>query len=138
MGDERYSISQVARSFGLAVSTLRYYDELGLLEPAERRGNVRYYGKAELRRLALIRRLHHEGLVSLVDTDALLADTSRVASRDVLAAAIAKIGAQVDNLTKAQRLLEHLLTCPRPDPVRHCEKLHAELDALVESALDTP
>ncbi|WP_020674072.1 MerR family transcriptional regulator [Amycolatopsis nigrescens] len=138
MSDERYSISQVARRFGVRVSTLRYYDELGLLTPAGRRGNVRFYGRAELARLALIRRLHHGGLVSLADTTALLDDTAaaeRPDGRDVLTASVDAIKRQVEELTAAQRLLEHLLTCPRADPIRDCPYLRAELDQAVDTAM---
>src|SRR5688500_5467212 len=113
-----YSISEVARSFGVPVSTLRYYDELGLLPPAGRRGNVRYYGLEELSRLVLIQRLHHQGMVSLADTATLLTHNPERTGRDVLNSTIATIRRRVEDLTAAQRLLEHLLSCPHPDPVR--------------------
>jgi MerR family transcriptional regulator, copper efflux regulator len=138
MGDERYSISQVARCFGLPVSTLRYYDDLGILPVAERRGNVRYYGHTELRRLALIQRLHHRGLVSLADTGSLIAedpDTDQPSSREVLITSIGTIRSRIQDLQAAQRLLEHLLTCPKTDPVRECAHLRTELGQAVEDAL---
>ena len=131
-----YSISEVARSFGVAVSTLRYYDELGLLPPAGRRGNVRYYGRTELRRLALVQRLHNQGMVSLADTAALLTDTPERAGRDVLASTIDTIRQRVDDLTAARRLLEHLLSCPHPDPARDCAHLQAELEETVAAAVE--
>ncbi|MYT33067.1 MULTISPECIES: MerR family transcriptional regulator, partial [unclassified Streptomyces] len=140
--DARYSISQAARGFNLPVSTLRYYDDLGLLPAAGRRGNVRCYGHAELRRLALIQRLHHRGLVSLADTATLIgagpADDRR-SGREVLTASLAAIRNRTADLQAARRLLEHLLTCPKADPVRQCTPLRAELDEAVEEALaETP
>ncbi|MFG1998598.1 MerR family transcriptional regulator [Spirillospora sp. NPDC048911] len=137
---ERYSISQVARCFGLPVSTLRYYDDFGLLSPAERRGNVRYYGTEELRRLALIQRLHHHGLVSLTDTATLINDAEArpPSGREVLNTSITAIMARIDQLQTAQRLLEHLLTCPTGDPVRECTHLQEELDQAVHTALTQP
>lgn len=132
-----YSISEVARSFGVPVSTLRYYDELGLLPPAGRRGNVRYYDRAELRRLDLIQRLHHQGMVSLADTATLLTDTPERAGRDVLTSTIGTIKQRIDDLTAAQRLLEHLLSCPHPDPVRDCTYLQAELEETVAAAMES-
>lgn len=133
MGD--HSISEVSRGFGVRVSTLRYYDELGLLTPSGRRGNVRHYGDAELRRLALIQRLHHQGLVSLADTATLLTDSAeRPPGRDVLASSIAAIRQRIEDLAAAQALLEHLLKCPHPDPVRDCVYLQAELDEAVAAA----
>jgi MerR family transcriptional regulator, copper efflux regulator len=134
MGD--YSISEVARFFGVRVSTLRYYDELGLLTPSGRRGNVRHYGHAELLRLALIQRLHHQGLVSLADTATLLTDSDdRPPDRDVLGSSLAAITRRIEDLTAARAALEHLLTCPKPDPVRNCAYLRAELDQAVADAL---
>ncbi|MFI7129696.1 MerR family transcriptional regulator [Nonomuraea sp. NPDC050153] len=144
MTDERYSISQVARCFDVPVSTLRYYDELGLLPAAERRGNVRYYGHAELRRLALIQCLHHRGLVSLADTATLIAEspaTNQPSGREVLTTSIEAIRRRIDDLQAAQQLLEHLLTCPRTDPVRECAPLRTELGQAVDhalAALDAP
>ncbi|MFD0691675.1 MerR family transcriptional regulator [Actinomadura fibrosa] len=138
MTDERYSISEVARGFGLPVSTLRYYDDLGVLPAAGRRGNVRQYGRAELRRLALVQRLHHRGMVGLADTAALVADgpaADAPPARAVLAASIETIKNRVADLRHAQELLEHLLTCPTADPVRECTYLRAELDEAVEQAL---
>jgi DNA-binding transcriptional MerR regulator len=138
--DERYSISQVARCFDVPVSTLRYYDDLGLLPAAERRGNVRHYGQAELRRLALIQRLHHRGLVSLTGTAALIAETpdsGEPSGREVLIASIETITKRIHDLQAAQQLLEHLLTCPKADPVRECTHLRAELGQAVNAALGT-
>ncbi|MFI6742452.1 MerR family transcriptional regulator [Nonomuraea sp. NPDC050451] len=138
MTDERYSISHVARCFDVPVSTLRYYDELGLLPAAERRGKVRHYGHAELRRLALIQRLHQRGLVSLADTATLIAESpaaDQPSGREVLIASIGAIKSRIDDLQAAQLLLEHLLTCPRTDPVRECAHLRTELGQAVDHAL---
>ncbi|MDT3398358.1 MerR family transcriptional regulator [Streptomyces sp. B1866] len=138
--DERYSISHLARCFGLRVSALRYYDEMGLLPPAERRGTVRYYGRAELRRLALIQHLHQRGMVSLADTAALIGDRPSVrdpAGRELLAESLQKIARQIEDLRAAQHLLVHLLRCPTDAPVRECTQLHAELDEVVDAALNS-
>ncbi|NJP92618.1 MerR family transcriptional regulator [Nonomuraea sp. FMUSA5-5] len=138
MTDERYSISQVARCFGVPVSTLRYYDDLGLLPAAERRGNVRHYGHEQLRRLALIQRLHHRGLVSLADTATLITEdppADQPSGRQVLIASIEAIKTRIQDLHLAQQLLEHLLTCPTADPVRECTHLRAELGQVVDHAL---
>jgi DNA-binding transcriptional MerR regulator len=138
MTDERYPISQIARCFGVPVSTLRNYDDLGLLPAAERRGNVRHYGRAELRRLALIRRLHHRGLISLADTALLMAESpapDHPSGRAVVTASIEAIKGRIHDLQTAQQVLEHLLTCPRTDPVRECPHLRTELGQAVDHAL---
>lgn len=44
-----FSIGDISRETGLSVSTLRYYEKLGLLAPVPRSaGNIRQYGEADL------------------------------------------------------------------------------------------
>ncbi|EOW0442581.1 MerR family DNA-binding transcriptional regulator, partial [Providencia rettgeri] len=54
MHDE-LDISQVSQLSGLAASTLRYYEERGLIKPISRKGLKRvYHGKDVMTRLSLI------------------------------------------------------------------------------------
>ena len=55
------SISQVARRFGLRPSALRYYEQIGILPPANRVSGRRRYDDAALRRLAIIQRARDAG-----------------------------------------------------------------------------
>jgi MerR family transcriptional regulator, redox-sensitive transcriptional activator SoxR len=48
------SIGEVARHGGVATSAIRYYERLGLIPRADRRGGKRVYGEDVLGRLALI------------------------------------------------------------------------------------
>ncbi|MFF0492137.1 MerR family transcriptional regulator [Nocardia sp. NPDC004068] len=133
-----HTISEVARAFGIRVSALRYYDELGLLRPAGRRATVRTYGRDELRRLALIQLLHRDGLMSLSDTAAVLADPpphDRTLGRRVLAESLHAMREQMNRLAEAQRVLDHVLTCPRDDPARDCPVLRENLENAVDAAL---
>ena len=58
-----WSIAQVARMSGVTSRTLRHYDEIGLLPPAEIGGNgYRYYETGELLRLQQILLLRQLGL----------------------------------------------------------------------------
>lgn len=70
------SIGTVAKQTGCTVPTIRYYEEIGLLPPADRSDSgQRLYGDAAARRLSFIRRCRDFGfsieqvreLVSLVD-----------------------------------------------------------------------
>lgn len=137
VGESLYSISDVARCFGTPVSTLRYYDELGLLPAAARRGRVRYYDHGQLRKLALIQRLHGQGMVNLADMTSLLSEapSDDPPERELLAASYASITERIDALRVAQQLLEHLLSCPQANPVQECEYLRAEMDGAVAAAL---
>lgn len=58
-----YTISQIADKFGLARSTLLYYDRIGLLKPRERSGaDYRLYSEDDRRRMEEISRLRGAGL----------------------------------------------------------------------------
>lgn len=54
MDESRMRIGEVAREAGVRVSALRYYEEIGLLEEAERESGQRVYDRSVLRRLSLI------------------------------------------------------------------------------------
>ncbi|HEY8308423.1 MAG TPA: MerR family transcriptional regulator [Lapillicoccus sp.] len=71
MGDQREThevreqvrIGDVARRTGLTVRTLRYYEEIGLLQPSERlAGGHRVYGEDDIRRLHRVNLLRHVGV----------------------------------------------------------------------------
>ena len=56
------SIGDVARLSGKAPSAIRYYEQLGLLEVPERRGDKRRYSRGVLRTLAVIETAQRAGL----------------------------------------------------------------------------
>ncbi|WP_342508707.1 MerR family DNA-binding transcriptional regulator [Sporosarcina sp. FSL K6-2383] len=47
-------ITEVAKIYGVSTRTIRYYEELGLLQPDRTEGNKRIYSKAESVKLQLI------------------------------------------------------------------------------------
>lgn len=55
------TISEVAREAGLRSSAIRYYEEIGVLQPAVRIGGQRRYDKTAIYRLTLIRRAQEAG-----------------------------------------------------------------------------
>jgi len=55
------TISQVAQQFGLRSSALRYYEKVGILQPANRVSGRRRYDVTALRRLAVIQRARQVG-----------------------------------------------------------------------------
>ena len=54
-------IGEVARQAGVATSAIRYYEEIGLLPPAARRGGRRRYDASTLQRLHVIRHAQEAG-----------------------------------------------------------------------------
>jgi MerR family redox-sensitive transcriptional activator SoxR len=55
------SISEVGRKVGLRTSAIRYYEQIGILEPARRVSGQRRYDETVLYRLAVIRRAQEVG-----------------------------------------------------------------------------
>jgi MerR family transcriptional regulator, copper efflux regulator len=114
-------IDAVARRFGLRASALRYYEERGLLTPASRRGGRRWYGRAELRRLAIITFWQQSGRMSLDEIAAVLAGPAQGRHwKDVVHERIAALGTQIDQMASARDYLEHMLTCPREHSLDGC------------------
>jgi DNA-binding transcriptional MerR regulator len=68
-------INQVAAETGLTARTIRYYEEMGLLEPAARsEGDYRLYDDSDLERLLFIRDLRDDAGFSLAQIGQLLED----------------------------------------------------------------
>ena len=55
------TISQVAQQVGLRSSAIRYYEQLGILPPAQRIGGQRRYDVSVLHRLAVVQRARQTG-----------------------------------------------------------------------------
>lgn len=97
-------IGEVARRTGLTVRALRHYDELGLLTPRVRSdGGQRLYGAAELERLQRIVSLRQLGF-GLEEIGRLL-DRPDLSAVDVVELHLARIDAQIGNLTRLRQRL---------------------------------
>ncbi|SDF86435.1 MerR family transcriptional regulator [Sporomusa acidovorans] len=127
MDEKLFSIGQVAKSFGIHTSTLRYYEEVGVLKPAVRRSGRRYYGMPELERLTLIQMLQSNDL-SLNEIFHLLTyPTELINWREVLNEHIAKLEKQIRSAVAAKSYLEYLLTCPSKNVFDGCPYLYREI-----------
>lgn len=60
--DADLTIDELAQESGVSVRNVRYYQELGLVDPPERRGRVAYYDDTHLARLRRVSALREEGL----------------------------------------------------------------------------
>lgn len=122
-------IGEVAERFGLNASTLRYYEEIGLLPAAERRGGRRHYGFAELKRLAFIQMFQEAGLVPLADVASLLdGHADRPNWHKVMEQQVVGLERQIERAQAAKQFLEHMASCPREDPVRDCPVIEELLE----------
>lgn len=104
------TIGALAKAGGVGVETVRYYQRRGLLAEPARAGNVRRYDGQDARRLRFIRAAQEAGFTlneigELLDLDA---GEDRARARELAAARIAAIDAQVAKLTTARAALEEL------------------------------
>ena len=141
-------IQEVAASLGLTTRTIRYYEELGLLEPAGRSGgDYRQYDADDVERLRFIKGLRDDAGFSLAEIGQLLEDeaararnrarfrsTSDTAERRaIIDDALARTARQIDSLRgKMDRLATMIDEAEgRRD---HLLAHVAELDAGIEPA----
>lgn len=110
----RFTISQVANAAGLPISTVRYYERVGLVEPEDRSaGNYRLYSEESLRRLKFIRAAQAIGF-TLDDVKALLSTPGHTASscrevQSLIEDRLAEVGSRLEDLRHVQRVLKSSL-----------------------------
>ena len=135
-------IQEVAAETGLTTRAIRYYEELGLLEPAARsEGAYRLYDASDLDRLRYIKELRDEAGFSLAAIGQLLEDeAARERNRErfqasddprerraILEDARARVDRQIETLeAKAQRL-RTMIEAARERRI-HLDRHLAELD----------
>jgi len=105
-------ITEVARRSGIPASTLRFYEEKGLIASVGRRGLRRVFGPGVLDRLALIALGRAAGF-SLDEIAPMLADGPRI-DRKKLAAKAEEIDARLRRLSAIRDGLRHAAACPAP------------------------
>jgi len=99
-----FSISKLARAFGLSRSTLLYYDRIGLLAPSGRTGSgYRCYSEKDSRRLERICRFREAGL-TLKDILAVLSSGGKPGAR-LLDQRMRETAENIVDLKNQQRLL---------------------------------
>jgi MerR family mercuric resistance operon transcriptional regulator len=107
------TIGGLAKSAGVGVETVRYYQRRGLLpEPARPPGEVRRYGDADVYRLKFIRSAQAAGFTlneikELIDLDA---SDDRARARELAQARVAAIDDKIAELREARDALAGLAT----------------------------
>jgi DNA-binding transcriptional MerR regulator len=113
------SIGAAAQWAGVAASTLRYWEEVGLLEPARRRGGHRVYDSASLDRLSLVLLAQRAGF-TLAEIRQLLRGFPPRASagerwRTLVDRKQAEVRGKIDELRRMLEVLDLLERCECPD-----------------------
>lgn len=111
----RLTIGEVARRSGVAATTLRYYEQIGLVPPPGRAGGQRRYDDAMLARLEIIGLCKSAGF-ALDEIQRLFADDvpGRPASRALAQAKLAEIDARLESLARARAVIEWGMRCTCP------------------------
>jgi DNA-binding transcriptional MerR regulator len=111
-------IAEVAERSGVPASTLRYYEERGLIAPIGRRGLRRLFDADVLERLALIALARTAGF-SLGEIAGMFApDGTPNIDRQMLSAKAEELDRMVHRLGTLRDGLRHAAACPAP---RHME-----------------
>jgi len=119
------TIGELARSAGVRISTLRFYERRGLLRPASRSAaGYRHYGEADVARVRFLRRAQELGF-GLAELAVLLALSGQrtVRRRDVAgagAAKLAELDQRIADLRRMRRALAGLLAQPCIDLEAPC------------------
>ena len=118
------NIGQAASSSGVSAKMIRYYEQIGLINPPMRTdSNYRVYGPDEVHVLRFIKRARTLGF-SVEETAALLGlwqDRSRASAevRDIASSHIAALETKIAELQGMVKTLSHLVHCcagdSRPD-----------------------
>ncbi|OBF98614.1 MerR family transcriptional regulator [Mycobacterium sp. 852002-51152_SCH6134967] len=125
-------IGEAAARLQMASSTLRYYDERGLVRPQKRLDGRRMYGNDDLRRLALLKIFNKLGLP--LDTAAAVLDAPSPQWRELVRQQIGQLDEVIAQARGAQQFLTHALLCPADHPARQCPTMTGALDRLVDGA----
>jgi DNA-binding transcriptional MerR regulator len=118
------AISELARQVGLRASTIRYYEQIGLLTPARRVSGQRRYDLSTVHRLAMVRRAQEVGF-SLTEIRGLFfgfqqsvpvsARWKALAARKLL-----ELDAKMEKIQMMKELLERIQSRCGCDTVEQC------------------
>ena len=121
------TIGDVAGQAGVATSTVRYYERIGLLAADERQGGQRRFRPATLRRLVFVGMLQDAGL-SLVDIEGILAAADVAEWQSIAADRLTALDAEIERLQRAREVLAGTLLCRFDHPMTECRVMNAEID----------
>ncbi|MGR3757139.1 MAG: Cu(I)-responsive transcriptional regulator [Tranquillimonas sp.] len=107
------NIGDVSRLSGLPAKTIRYYEDIGLVQPMRSANGYRSFRESDLHKLAFLGRARSLGF-SIEDCRGLLElyEDSNRASAEVKRIAqehLSRIGTKIDELQQMQKTLLHLV-----------------------------
>ncbi|HTC86834.1 MAG TPA: MerR family transcriptional regulator [Bryobacteraceae bacterium] len=118
------SISELGRKVGLRTSAIRYYEQIGILEPARRVSGQRRYDETVLYRLAVIRRAQEVGFTldeirqlffGFSQSTPISHRWKKIAERKMV-----ELDARLEQIQSMRKLLKKLETCCECETVERC------------------
>lgn len=130
-------IAEVARRSGVPASTLRFYEQKGLIASLGRRGLRRLFDPRVLERLALIRLTRAAGF-SLDEVARMFApDGQPRIDRQVFAAKADELDRTIGELRAMRDTLRHAVACPAPSHME-CPTFRKFLKAAMAGTAGAP
>ena len=127
-------ITEVAKRSGVPASTLRFYEEKGLIASVGRRGLRRLFDSGVLERLALIALGRSAGF-SLNEIASMFAPDGRLQmDRRVLAAKAEELDGTIRELSALRDGLRHAAVCPAPSHLE-CPTFRRLLEGAASGAM---
>src|SRR5579859_1271857 len=120
------SIGELSVRTGVPASTLRYYDELGLVRPAERSAGRRRYAESAVRDVGVIVFFREIGF-SLTEIGSFITG-ERQGRRELIDHKLAELATQQHRIEVARAALEHGRRCPASEPMQ-CSRFWSIIEA---------
>jgi DNA-binding transcriptional MerR regulator len=105
-----YTVGQLAERSGVPATTLRYYDDIGLLVPRRSSSGHRRYDASAADVLQLIQLCRILGL-SLAEIAVVLGNGGREARRAIAIRKVRDVDRAIAQLTTVRQVLEHFAAC---------------------------
>jgi Hg(II)-responsive transcriptional regulator len=108
---ETLTIGKLAKSAGVGVETIRYYQQRGLLPVPESSGSYRHYPASLGNRIRFIKRAQELGF-SLEEVSELLSledGTDRASIRHIASLRLEEIQTKLNDLNRMKKALSHLI-----------------------------
>lgn len=123
------TIGRLARSAGVGVETIRYYQQRGLLPLPATVGAYRHYPVSLVERIRFIKRAQELGfsLDEIAELLRLEGGIDRRSIRQIASARLAQIELKLSDLRRMQKVLKHLVT--------ECEHTRSELPCPIIATL---
>lgn len=119
------SIGELSERTGVPATTLRYYDERGLVRPAARAAGRRRYAESAVRDVGMIVFFREIGF-SLAEIERFIAG-ERDGRRELIDRKLAELAEQQHRIEVARTALEHGRRCPADEPMQ-CSRFWSIID----------